>query len=77
MSHYDADVDIVSLDLEAPGATSPYGEEHEWGVLLRARADDRVVGVEIWRASERLPEELLAALAAPAAEEIIVGRQRA
>jgi len=77
MSHYDADIGIASLDLDGCGATQVFAEEHEWGLLLRARTDDRVVGVEIWRASERLPGELLVALPAPAAEEIIVGRQRA
>jgi len=61
-SDYDADIDIASLDLDGCGATQVFAEEHEWGLLLRARTDDRVVGVEIWRASERLPGELLVAL---------------
>lgn len=31
--------------------------DHEWGLILRDRAIDRVVGLELWRASERLPTE--------------------
>lgn len=77
MSHYDRDVDIAALDLDGFEGTRAVGEEHEWGLVLRDRDSDRVVGFEIWRASERLPAELIQALPKPRPADAPVERQTA
>lgn len=74
MSHYDRDVDIASLDLAGFDGRRAYGEDHEWGLILRDRETDRVVGLELWRASERLPGELLDALPGPGGEDVVIER---
>jgi uncharacterized protein YuzE len=61
--HYDPEVDIALIVLEAGSAVS---EEHEWGLIDRDPGDHHLVGFEIWEASRRLPPELLDALPAPA-----------
>ena len=75
MSHYAREDDIASLELEEFDGRRVYGVDHEWGLILRDRDTDRVVGLEVWRASERLPAELLEALPQPEADEIVVERQ--
>lgn len=65
MSHYDRDVDIVSLDLVGFDGSRVFGEDHKWGLLLRDRETQEVLGVEFWRASECLPKEFLDALPQP------------
>lgn len=65
MSHYDSAVDIAAFNLEGFDGRRAYGEQYEWGLLLRERETDRVVGVELWQASGRLPQEVLEALPAP------------
>jgi hypothetical protein len=77
MSHYAREDDIASLELEGFDGRNVYGVDHEWGLILRDRVTDRVVGVEVWRASERLPTEFLEALPQPQAGEIVVARQSA
>jgi len=65
MSHYDREVDIAALNLEGFDGCHAYGEQHEWGVLLRERETDRVIGVELWKASGCLPSEVLEGLPEP------------
>jgi uncharacterized protein YuzE len=77
MSHYDREADIAALDLPAAEGTRAVGEEHEWGLVLRDRESKRVVGFEIWKASERLPAELLEALPEPRPAGPPVERQTA
>lgn len=77
MSHYARADDIASLELEGFDGRRVYGEDHEWGLILRDRTTDRVVGLEVWRASQRLPAEFLEALPEPEGEEIVVERQPA
>lgn len=77
MSHYDREADIVALDLEGFDGRRAYGEQVEWGVILRDRDSERVVSVEFHAASKRLPPDLLAALPEPAAEPIVFERQPA
>jgi hypothetical protein len=77
MSHYAREDDIASLELEGFDGRRAYGEDHEWGLILRDRETRRVVALEIWRASERLPAELLEALPEPEGEEVVVERQPA
>ncbi len=76
MSHYAREEDIASLRLEGFAAADVYGEDHPWGLLLRDRRDNRVVGVELWGASRQLPRELLHELPAAAGEELLIERQR-
>jgi uncharacterized protein YuzE len=77
MSHYDREVDIAALNLEGFEGTRAIGEEHEWGLVLRDRESNRVVGFEIWQASERLPAALLDALPEPRPAGPPVERQTA
>jgi uncharacterized protein YuzE len=63
--HYDRGADIVWLTLEGFDGKQAYGEDHPWGVIERDRQTEQVVAVEFWRASERLPRELLDALPEP------------
>jgi uncharacterized protein YuzE len=57
--HYDPEVDIASVYLEAGEAVS---EEHPWGLIDRDRDDGHLKGFVIWEASKILPAELIAAL---------------
>jgi hypothetical protein len=45
------------------------------GLILRDRNTDGVEGLEVWRASERLPTEFLETLPQPEAGEIVIERQ--
>jgi uncharacterized protein YuzE len=57
--HYDPEVDIASISLEAGDAVS---EEHPWGLIDRDRDDGHLMGFVIWEASKMLPAEMVAAL---------------
>jgi hypothetical protein len=72
MSHYAREDDIASLELEGFDGRRAYGEDHDWGLLLRDRETGQVMGLELWRASEHLPSELLEALPEPEGEEILI-----
>jgi len=75
MSHYDRESDIAALNLNGFDG-QVFGEEHDWGLLLRDRETQEVVGVEFWRASDRLPRQLLDALPQPAARDrVVIERQ--
>ncbi len=78
MSHYDRESDIAALNLKGFDGGRVFGEDHDWGLLLRDRVTQEVVGVEFWRASERLPVQLLDALPEPAARDrVVIERQPA
>ncbi|MGH2987596.1 MAG: DUF2283 domain-containing protein [Solirubrobacterales bacterium] len=77
MSHYDRDADVAALNLEGFDGARAVGEDHEWGLVLRDRESNRVVGFELWRASERLPADFLAALPEPRPAGAPVERQTA
>lgn len=62
MSYYVPEDDIVMLDLEHASDRGVYGEDHDWGLVLRDRETDRVVGFEVWKATTRLPAEMISAL---------------
>ena len=77
MTHYDRDADIAALDLAGFDGAEVIGEPREWGLLLRDRESRRVVGIEFWQASERLPADLLEALPEPRPAGAPVERQTA
>jgi uncharacterized protein YuzE len=62
MSHYVPEDDIAAIEFDGFTRGGIFGEEFEWGLILRDRESKAVVGVEIWEASKRLPAELLDAL---------------
>jgi len=61
-AHYDPDSDIALILFEPGNARS---EEHAWGLIDRNPDTGKLVGFEIWSASENLPTELLDALPSP------------
>lgn len=63
--HYDADADIAWLRFEDYDPATVIGEEVDFGLRELDRARTHVVGLEFWRASERLPAELLRMLPSP------------
>jgi hypothetical protein len=77
VSHYDRDADIAALDLEGFEGASVYGEDREWGLILRDRKSNAAVGFEFWRASELLPADVLDALPSPQSTREPVERQTA
>jgi len=58
-AHYDPEVDIALIVLEAGKAVS---EEHDWGLIDRSPDDGHLMGFEIWDARRHLPPELVDAL---------------
>lgn len=77
MSHYDPEVDIASLTLEGFNGRDAYAQDYDWGLVIRDRKSDEIVGFEFWRASKLLPAEVLEALPEPQGEGIVVERQSA
>lgn len=65
-AHYDPETDIVLLRVDAE-ATHGVSEETEFGLRDVDDRNGRVVGLELWRASERLPADVLALIEPPAA----------
>lgn len=63
--HYDPDADIASLRFEGYDAATVVSEEIETGLRDVDPATGRVVGLEYWQASQKLPRELLAMLPPP------------
>lgn len=61
--HYDEAADIAWLRFEGFDPETVVSEEVDFG--LRELVDGRVVGLEYWKASERLPAELLRLLPRP------------
>jgi len=62
-AYYDPDADVAWLPTGDAGTV--VSEEVEWGLIDHDEATDKVVAVEIWRASERLPKAILDALPRP------------
>ncbi|MDX6633149.1 MAG: hypothetical protein QOG09_27 [Solirubrobacterales bacterium] len=75
--HYDKKADVAWLRLDGWDSDRVRVEEMSWGLLERDRETGRVLGLEFWEASQKLPAELLGALPAPPAREILVERQPA
>jgi uncharacterized protein YuzE len=73
--HYDRDADIAWIRLDGWAAEAVKVERTETGLIERDRASGRILGLEFWGASERLPRELLDALPSPPAREVVVERQ--
>jgi uncharacterized protein YuzE len=63
--HYDEQADIAWLRFEGYEPANVIAEEVEFGLRELDSSDHHVVGLEFWRASERLPAELLRMLPAP------------
>lgn len=63
--HYDPEVDIAWLRFDGYDAETVVSEELETGLREVDPASGRIVGLEYWRASERLPSDLLDALPPP------------
>ncbi len=62
-AYYDREADIAWLP--TGDADTVVSEEVEWGLLDHDRQTNEVVGIEIWKASSRLPAEVLDQLPAP------------
>jgi uncharacterized protein YuzE len=62
-AYYDREADIAWLRIGV--ADTVVSEEVGWGLLDHDPETHEVVGIEIWRASSRLPAELLEQLPAP------------
>lgn len=73
--HYDREADIAWIRLDGWDPEAIKVERTETGLIERDQSSGRVLGLEFWTASERLPAELLAALPSPPAREIVVERQ--
>jgi uncharacterized protein YuzE len=63
--HYDPEVDIAWIRFEGYDGRTAVSTQEEWGLEERDRTSGDVVALELWRASTRLPSELLALLPAP------------
>ena len=75
--HYDRSADIVWLRLEGWDKNRVVVEETGAGLIERDRVTGRILGLEYWQASTRIPPELLDALPAPPTREIVIERQPA
>jgi uncharacterized protein YuzE len=62
-AYYDREADIVWIPTGRPDDI--VGEEQPWGLLAHERETGEVKALEIWSASEVLPEWLLANLPRP------------
>jgi uncharacterized protein YuzE len=56
---YDPEVDIAMISIEAGRAAS---DEYPWGLIDRDPDTGRLMGFVLWRASEVLPAEMIAAM---------------
>jgi uncharacterized protein YuzE len=75
--HYDRVSDIAWSRLEGWGKARVRVEESDSGLVERDRTTGRVIGLEFWRASTRLPAELLDALPVPPRRDVAYERQSA
>ncbi len=62
-AYYDRESDIAWFP--TGDSNEVVSEEVEWGLVDHDSATDRIVAVEVWSASKRLPPEVLAMLPAP------------
>jgi uncharacterized protein YuzE len=63
--HYDEQADIAWLRFEGYDPATVISEEVDFGLREMDPTDRHVVGLEYWRASERLPAEFLRMLPGP------------
>jgi uncharacterized protein YuzE len=63
-AYYDRDADIVWIPTGV--SDDVVSQETSWGLVDHDASSDVAVGIEIWAASTRLPEDLLAKLPRPA-----------
>lgn len=63
--HYDEQADIAWLRFEDYDPVAVVAEEVDFGLRELDRIDRRVVGLEYWHASRRLPADLLRMLPTP------------
>lgn len=63
--HYDEKADIAWLRFEDYDPANVVAEEVEFGLRELDPTDRHVVGLEYWRASDRLPGDLLRMLPSP------------
>ena len=75
--HYDRTADIAWLRLDGWDEERVEVEETATGLVERDRETGRVLGLEYWEASKRLPAELLEALPAPPRRDVVIERQPA
>ena len=75
--HYDRVADIAWLRLDGWDKDRVRVERTASGLIERDRTTGRIVGLEYWQASRKLPTELLDALPAPPRQAIAVERQPA
>ncbi len=66
--HYDAEADIAWIRFDGYDPKTVVAEETDIGLRELDPATDMVVGLEVWHASERLPEDLLRMLPPPQVE---------
>jgi uncharacterized protein YuzE len=66
-AYYDREADIVWIPTGS--SEDAVSEKTDWGLVDHDASSDAVVGIEIWAASTRLPEDLLAKLPLPADPE--------
>jgi hypothetical protein len=75
--HYDRAIDIAWLRLDGWDKDHVRVERTASGLVERDPRTDRIVGLEYWEASKRLPAELLDALPAPPPQDVVVEHQHA
>jgi uncharacterized protein YuzE len=63
--HYDPEADIAWLRFEGYDAATVVAEEIETGLREIEPSTGRVVGLEYWKASRTLPDDLLRMLPPP------------
>ena len=63
--HYDERADIAWLRFEDYDPSTVVSEEADFGLRELDPTDGHVIGLEYWRSSARLPEELLRMLPSP------------
>jgi len=63
--HYDPDADIAWIRFEGWDAGPASSEETDFGLREVDPASGQVIGLELWQASTRLPEDLLKMLPPP------------
>lgn len=63
--HYDAEADIAWVRFEGYDPSTAVGEETDSGLRELDPVTGKVVGLEFWQASSRLPAEFLRMLPPP------------
>lgn len=63
--HYDESADIAWLRFEGYDPATVVAEEADFGLRELDPRDNKLVGLEFWRASQSLPQDLLRLLPSP------------